>query len=49
MMAHEFEMSIIRELSYFLGFKIKQLKSYTFVSQGKYINKMLKKFVMQRQ
>ena len=45
-MANEFEMSMIGELSYFLGFQIKQLKNGTFVSQGKYINDMLKKFGM---
>ena len=41
-MASEFEMSMIGELSYFLGLQIKQFKSDTFVSQGKYINDMLK-------
>jgi hypothetical protein len=46
MMANEFEMSMIRELSYFLGFQIKQLKNGIFVSQGKYIKEMLKKFGM---
>jgi hypothetical protein len=46
MMANEFEMSIIRELSYFLGLQIKQLENGTFVSQGKYIKDMLKKFGM---
>jgi hypothetical protein len=46
MMATEFEMSMIRELSYFLGLQIKQLKNGTFVSQGKYIKDMLKKFGM---
>jgi hypothetical protein len=45
-MANEFEMSMIRELSYFLGLQIKQLKNGTFVSQGKYIKDMLKKFGM---
>jgi hypothetical protein len=35
LMASEFEMSMIRELSYFLGLQIKQLKNGTFVSQGK--------------
>jgi hypothetical protein len=37
---------MIGELSYFLGLQIKQLKSGTFVSQGKYIKYMLKKFGM---
>ena len=46
MMANEFEMSMIGELSYFLGLQIKQLKNGTFVSQGKYIKDVLKKFGM---
>ena len=46
MMASEFEMSMIVELSYFLGLQIKQMKNGTFVSQGKYIKDMLKKFGM---
>ena len=46
MMASKFEMAMIGELSYFLGLQIKQLKSSTFVSQGKYIKDMLKKFGM---
>jgi hypothetical protein len=46
MMASEFEMSMIGELSYFLGLQIKQMKNGTFVSQGKYIKDMLKKFGM---
>ena len=44
MMANEFEMSMIGELSYFLGLQIKQLKNGTFISQGKYIKDMIKKF-----
>ena len=47
MMAKEFEMSMIGELSYFLGLQIKQMKEGTFVSQGKYIRDMMKKFGMQ--
>jgi hypothetical protein len=46
-MANEFEMSMIGELSYFLDLQIKQLKNVTFVSQGKYIKDMLKKFGME--
>ena len=46
MMASEFEMSMIGELSYCLGLQIKQMKIGTFVSQGKYIKDMLKKFGM---
>jgi len=47
MMANEFEMSMIGELSYFLGLQIKQIKNDTFVSQGKYIKDMIKKFELQ--
>jgi hypothetical protein len=47
MMANEFEMSMIGKLSYFLSLQIKQLKNGTFVSQGKYIKDMLKKFEME--
>jgi hypothetical protein len=36
-MANEFKMSMIGELSYFLRLQIKQMKNDTFVSQGKYI------------
>jgi hypothetical protein len=46
MMANEFEMSMIVELSYFLGLQIKQIKNDIFVSQGKYIKDILKKFGM---
>jgi hypothetical protein len=46
MMANEFKISMIGELSYFLGLQIKQLKNGIFVSQGKYIKYMLKKFGM---
>jgi len=46
MIANEFEMSKIRNLSYFLGLQIKQLKNGTFMSQGKYIKDILKKFGM---
>jgi hypothetical protein len=46
MMASEFEMSMIGKLSYFLGLQIKQMKNGTFVSQGKYIKDLLKKFGM---
>jgi hypothetical protein len=35
MVANEFEMSMIGELSYFLGLQIKQLKNGTFINQGK--------------
>nr|ABF96928.1 retrotransposon protein, putative, Ty1-copia subclass [Oryza sativa Japonica Group] len=44
MMSREFEMSMIGELSFFLGLQIKQLKDGTFVSQTKYIKDLLKRF-----
>ncbi|XP_040379851.1 uncharacterized protein LOC121054417 [Oryza brachyantha] len=44
MMSREFEMSMIGELSFFLGLQIKQLKEGTFVSQTKYIKDLLKRF-----
>jgi hypothetical protein len=44
MMSNEFEMSMIGELSLFLGLKIRQLKDGIFVSQSKYLKDMLKKF-----
>jgi hypothetical protein len=45
-MIQKFEMSMIGELKYFLGFKIKQLEDGTFISQTKYIQDILKKFGM---
>jgi hypothetical protein len=47
MMSREFEMSMIGELSFFLGLQIKQLKEGTFVCQSKYVNDILKKFGME--
>jgi hypothetical protein len=47
MMAKEFEMSMIGELSFFLRLQIKQIKEGTFISQTKYIKDMLKKFGME--
>jgi hypothetical protein len=39
-------MSMMGELTYFLGFQVKQLKEGTFLSQTKYIQDILKKFGM---
>ena len=47
MMSKEFEMSMIGELNYFLGFQIKQLKEGTFIHQEKYTRDILKKFKME--
>jgi hypothetical protein len=45
-MIQKFEMSMMGELKYFLGFQIKQLQEGTFMSQTKYIQYILKKFGM---
>jgi hypothetical protein len=45
-MIQKFEMSMMGELKYFLGFQIKQLKECTFISQTKYIQDILMKFGM---
>jgi hypothetical protein len=49
MMSREFEMSMIGELSFFLGLQIKQLKEGTFVCQSKYMKDILKKFGIEMQ
>jgi hypothetical protein len=46
-MQEEFEMSMLGELSLFLGLQVNQTKNGIFVSQTKYINEMLKKFQME--
>jgi hypothetical protein len=43
----EFEMSMIGELSYFLGLQVKQSSAGMFISQEKYLKEMLKKFQME--
>jgi hypothetical protein len=45
-MIQKFEMSMMGELNYFLGFQIKQLQEGTFICQTKYIQGILKKFGM---
>jgi hypothetical protein len=45
-MIQKFEMPMMGELKYFLGFQIKQLQEGTFISQTKYIQDILKKFGM---
>ncbi|WVZ88666.1 hypothetical protein U9M48_035158 [Paspalum notatum var. saurae] len=46
MVAKEFQMSIIGELTFFLGFQIKQLKQGIFIYQEKYTRDLLKGFKM---
>ncbi|KAL4025858.1 hypothetical protein IC575_014264 [Cucumis melo] len=43
-MHNDFEMSMMGELSFFLGLQIKQLKDDIFISQEKYIRDLLKRF-----
>jgi hypothetical protein len=45
-MTKRFEMSIMGELKFFLGFQIKQVKEGTFISPMKYTHDMLRKFDM---
>jgi transposase InsO family protein len=45
-MSKEFEMSMMGELTFFLGLQIKQTQEGTFVHQGKYTIDVLKKFGM---
>jgi hypothetical protein len=45
-MMHKFEMSMMGELNYFLGFQVKELKEGTFISQTKYTQDLLKRFRM---
>jgi len=42
-MQAKFEMSLVGELKYFLGFQIKQSSDGIFISQSKYISELLKK------
>jgi hypothetical protein len=45
-MTKRFEMSMMGELKFFLGFQVKQMKKGTFICQTKYVKDMLKKFDM---
>jgi hypothetical protein len=47
-MTDSFEISMMGELKYFLGFQIKQLEDGTFISQTKYTLDLLKKFGMKK-
>jgi hypothetical protein len=46
MMESEFQMSMMRELIFFLGIQVKQTKQDTFVHQAKSMNDLMKKFNM---
>jgi hypothetical protein len=45
-MMQKFDMSMMGELNYFLGFQVKQLKEGTFIFQMKYTQDLLKRFRM---
>jgi hypothetical protein len=46
-MHNEFEISLLGELSFFLGLQICQSNQGIFISQNKYIREMLKRFIME--
>lgn len=43
-MQSEFEMSLVRELKFFLRFQVKQIKDEISLSQAKYAKELIKKF-----
>jgi hypothetical protein len=47
-MSKEFEMSMIDELTFFLGFHVKQMKDGNFFSQEKHTKDLLKRFKMKK-
>jgi hypothetical protein len=46
MIENEFQISMMGELTLFLGIQVKQTKQGTFVHQAKYTNDLMKKFNM---
>jgi isopentenyldiphosphate isomerase len=44
MVKNELQMSMMRELTFFLGIQVKQTKQDTFIYQGKYMKYLMKKF-----
>jgi hypothetical protein len=46
MMEKEFQMSMMGELTFFIGIQVKQMKLGTFIHQAKYTRGLLKKFNM---
>jgi hypothetical protein len=46
MMEKEFQMSMMEELTFFLGIQVKQMKQGTFVHRAKYTKDLMKKFNM---
>ncbi|XP_058751672.1 uncharacterized mitochondrial protein AtMg00810-like [Vicia villosa] len=48
-MQSEFEMSLVDELTYFLGLQVKQMDDSIFISQIKYAKNIVKKFGMENE
>jgi hypothetical protein len=46
MMEKEFQISMMRELTFFIGIQVKQMKQGTFVHQAKYTKDLMNKFNM---
>jgi hypothetical protein len=46
MMENEFQISMMGELTFFLGIQVKKTKQGTFVHQAKYTKDLMKKFNM---
>jgi hypothetical protein len=46
MMESKFQMSMMEELTFFVGIQVKQMKECTFVHQAKYTKDLMKKFNM---
>jgi hypothetical protein len=46
-MQNEFEMSMMKELNFFLGLQIKQTKDGIFINQSKHVKDLLKRFGME--
>jgi hypothetical protein len=46
LMTEKFEMSMMGELKFFIGFEVRQLRGGTFINQAKYTQDMIKKFNM---
>jgi hypothetical protein len=46
MMENELQMSMMEELTFFLGIQVNQMKQGTFIHQAKYIKDLIKKFNM---
>jgi hypothetical protein len=45
-MENEFQMSMMGELTFFLGIQVKQMKEDIFIHQAKYTKDLIKKFNM---